>query len=99
MKAMEEEGSRKTPSSAACDVHAPPLSARSDGFGVFCHCSRQFRTSPILFVEFFLDWQLSACYVEGCMCNFRSRAFMGCHVRFWGCVASFGVWVSFVGYF
>ena len=31
---MEEEGSRKTPSSAARVVHAPPLHGGSDGFGV-----------------------------------------------------------------
>ena len=34
-KTMEEEGSRKTPSSAARVVHAPPLHGGSDGFGVF----------------------------------------------------------------
>ena len=34
-KTMEEEGSRKTPSSATRVVHAPPLHGGSDGFGVF----------------------------------------------------------------
>ena len=53
---MEEEGSQKTPSSAAHVVHAPLLLRRSDGYGVLLNIVVILALPTLMYLSFFVDF-------------------------------------------